>query len=71
MGSTTHPKYIVLPKRHPRPEAHNPPHNETAERNLLLREAAHAAGACGYGLKDNLLEVKHLLNKQGVRDETT
>lgn len=29
--------------------------------NLLLREAARAAGACGYLLKDNLLDVRRLL----------
>lgn len=29
--------------------------------NLLLREAARDAGASGYVLKENLLEVKHLL----------
>ena len=33
--------------------------------NLLLREAARRAGACGYVLKDNLLEVKHLLTQKG------
>lgn len=33
--------------------------------NLLLREAAREAGACGYVLKENLLEVKHLLAYEG------
>ena len=36
--------------------------------NLLLREAARAAGACGYVLKENLLEVRHLLSNQGQVD---
>jgi len=33
--------------------------------NLLLREAAREAGACGYVLKENLLEVRYLLTQQG------
>lgn len=33
--------------------------------NLRLREAARTAGACGYVLKENLLEVRRLLTQKG------
>lgn len=38
-------------------------HNEAG-----LREAAREAGACGYVLKENLLEVRQLLSGQGRVD---
>jgi hypothetical protein len=33
-----------------------------------MRESAQQAGACGYVLKDNLLEVKGLLSAFSARD---
>jgi len=36
--------------------------------DAAMRESARHAGACGYVLKDNLLEVTGLLNKFSARD---
>jgi two-component system, NarL family, response regulator LiaR len=38
----------------------------TQHADVLLRHAAHEAGACGYLLKDNLLDVRRFLEAQGA-----